>query len=143
MNTSKYPIRQSRRSLSARTTIWSSFCKVLGTFCEWQLMLPNLKSRCSCISIYIFMYTYMYGWEFNITNYESRNEAAKFRCCTHILHFCPATIRLSHYQNKLLHPIMLVKVLPYCGLSYSPLNYVVQSPCQCGNPQWPCFGVST
>ena len=56
MNTSKYPIRQSRRSLSARTTIWSSFCKVLGTFCEWQLMLPNLKSRCSCISIYLYIY---------------------------------------------------------------------------------------
>ena len=81
------------------------------------------------------MYTYMYGWEFNITNYESRNEAAKFRCSTHILHFCPATIRLSHYK-KISHPIILVKVLPYCGLSYSPLNYVVQSPCQCGNRQW-------
>ena len=40
------------------------------------------------------MYTYMYGWEFNITNYESRNEAAKFRCCTHILHFCPANYPL-------------------------------------------------
>ena len=139
MNTSKYPIRQSRRSLSAPTTIWSSFCKVLGTFCEWQLILPNLKTSLDvAVYIYIYMHTWIHTCMVGRSALQIMSPGMKQLNSVALHTFCIFVQQLSAWAitQKLSHPIILVKVLPYCGLSYSPLNYVVQSPCQCGNRQW-------